>query len=37
MCNKAAATTTTRTVGGGVIADQTDYRYCAVAVPVVEL
>jgi len=35
MCNKVAATTTTRTVGG-VVADQTDYRYCAVAVPVVE-
>jgi len=37
MCNKAAATSTTRTAVGGVVADQTDYRcYCAVAVPVVE-
>lgn len=36
MYNKAAATSTTRTVGG-VVADQTDYRcYCAVAVPVVK-
>jgi len=35
MCNKAAANTSTRTVGS-VVADQTDCRYCAVAVPVVE-